>query len=321
MYWRPGIQRQNSHSLLTWYTPREIGEVLFNWRTIIAAIAISAISLPVFAQRPDLPVNVLVRRVVNNELAAANNKTHRFMFRSHRVTGNLDQEKLYVDTKEAMAGMVTAWNSQPLTPELRKAENDRLNRMLSDPEELRHKQKQERENADRIQRIIRAMPDAFLFEYDGTETGTASVGHPGMELVRVKFRPNPNYEPPSRVEQVLTGMQGTVLVDPKSARFARIDGTLFRDVAFGWGILGHLDKGGQLRAEQVEYSPGIWVPSSMSLRFTGKLLLFKSLNYKSEESFRDFRPVPSDLTFAQGIELLKKENSAVAQNLPAKTGY
>src|SRR5689334_1230379 len=122
MYWRPGIQRQNSHSLLTWYTPREIGEVLFNWRTIIAAIAIPAISLPVFAQRPDLPVNVLVRRVVNNELAAANNKTHRFMFRSHRVTGNLDQEKLYVDTKEAMAGMVTAWNSQPLTPELRKAE-------------------------------------------------------------------------------------------------------------------------------------------------------------------------------------------------------
>ena len=285
------------------------------------AVAISAISLPVFAQQPDLPVNVLVRRVVDNELAAANKKTHRFMFRSHRVTSNLDQEKLYIDTKEAMAGMVTAWNSQPLTPELRKAENDRLNRMLSDPEELRHKQKQESENADRIQRIIRAMPQAFLFEYDGTETGTASVGRPGMELLRVKFRPNPKYEPPTRVEQVLTGMQGTVLVDSKSARFARIDGTLFRDVAFGWGILGHLDKGGQLRAEQAEYSPGVWVPSSMSLRFTGKLLVFKSLNYKSEESLHDCRPVSPDLTFAQGIEMLKKENSALAENLPAKTGY
>ena len=320
MYRRPGIQRQNSHTLLTWYTPSEAGEDLFSWRAIIA-LAISAISLPVFAQQPDIAVNVLVRRVVENELAAANDKTHRFMFRSHRVTSNLDQEKLYVDTKEAMAGMVTAWNSRPLTPELRKAENDRLNRMLSDPEELRHKQKQESENADRIQRIIRAMPEAFLFEYDGTETGTASVGRSGMELVRVKFRPNPNYEPPTRVEQVLTGMQGTVLVDSKSARFARIDGTLFRDVAFGWGILGHLDKGGQLRAEQAEYSPGVWVPSSMSLRFTGKLLFFKSLNYKSEESFRDFRPVSPDLTFAQGIEMLKKENSALAENLPAKTGY
>ena len=31
--------------------------------------------------------------------------------------------------------MVTAWNNQPLTPE-RKAEEERLNRFLTDPEEL-----------------------------------------------------------------------------------------------------------------------------------------------------------------------------------------
>jgi len=117
---------------------------------------------------------------------------------------------------------------------------------------------------------------------------------------------------------VLTGMEGTVLVDPKSARFARIDGTLVRDVGFGWGILGHLDKGGRFHAEQMEQSPGVWVPSMMGLRFTGKLLLFKSLNIKSEEWFRDFRPIPVDVTFAQGIEMLKKENASVAASLPPK---
>ena len=46
------------------------------------------------------------------------------MFRSHRETLNVNQDKMYVDTKEAMAGMVTAWNNQPLTPELRKAEEE-----------------------------------------------------------------------------------------------------------------------------------------------------------------------------------------------------
>jgi len=240
------------------------------------------------------------------------------MFRSHRETLSVNQDKMYVDTKEAMAGMVTAWNNQPLTPELRKAEEERLNRFLTDPEELRHKQKQEHDEYERVERIIKAMPDAFLFEYDGTEVGTATVGRPGMELVRVKFQPNPDYEPPSRVEQVLTGMEGTVLVDPKSARFARIDGTLVRDVGFGWGILGHLDKGGRFHAEQMEQSPGVWVPSMMGLRFTGKLLLFKSLNIKSEEWFRDFRPIPVDVTFAQGIEMLKKENASVAASLPPK---
>ena len=45
----------------------------------------------------------------------------------------------------------------------------------------------------------------------------------------------------------------------------------------------------------------------MDLTFTGKLLLFKSLNIKSTEIYSDFRPVPSNLTFAQGAEMLKKE--------------
>jgi hypothetical protein len=270
---------------------------------------------------PAVPVAELVRRVVDNELAAKKEKTHRFMFRSHRETLNVNQDKLYVETKDAMAGLVTAWNNQPLTPELRKAEEERLDRLLRDPEELRHKQKQERDDFERIQRIIKAMPDAFLFEYDGTETGSPSVGRPGMELVRIKFRPNPNYDPPTRVEQVLTGMEGTVLVDPKAARFARIDGTLFREVGFGWGILGHLDKGGSFRAEQAEYSPRVWVPSLMSMRFTGRLLFFKSLNFKSEESYRDFRPVPVNLTFAKGIEILKKENGAIAESAPTKGAH
>jgi hypothetical protein len=57
----------------------------------------------------------------------------------------------------------------------------------------------------------------------------------------------------------------------------------------------------------------------MDLAFTGKMLLFKSLNIKSTEIYSDFHPVPADLTFAQGIDLLKKQQAAVAQNLfPSK---
>jgi len=52
----------------------------------------------------------------------------------------------------------------------------------------------------------------------------------------------------------------------------------------------------------------------MDLAFTGKLLLFKSLNFKSTEVYSDFHPVPADLSFAQGVELLKKQQSAVAEN-------
>jgi hypothetical protein len=52
----------------------------------------------------------------------------------------------------------------------------------------------------------------------------------------------------------------------------------------------------------------------MSLGFTGKILLFKSLAIKSEEMFSDFRRVPADTTFAQGVEMLKAEQARLAEN-------
>ena len=45
----------------------------------------------------------------------------------------------------------------------------------------------------------------------------------------------------------------------------------------------------------------------MQLSFTGKVLLSKKLSIHSNDMFSDFHSVPGNLTFAQGVELLKKE--------------
>jgi hypothetical protein len=140
------------------------------------------------------------------------------------------------------------------------------------------------------------------------------VGKEGAQLVRLRFHPNPRYEPPSHVEQVLQGMQGQLLIDAQTHRIARIDGTLFKDVGFGWGILGHLDKGGRFLVEQSDLGDGSWDMARMSLAFTGRVLLFKRLDIKSTEVYSDFRPVPTSLTFAQGVELLKKQEATLAEN-------
>ena len=59
----------------------------------------------------------------------------------------------------------------------------------------------------------------------------------------------------------------------------------------------------------------------MDLAFTGKMLLFKSLNIKSTEIYSDFRPVPADLTFAQGAQLLKQQQAAVARNQAPQSNW
>ncbi|MGB8009991.1 MAG: hypothetical protein WCF68_00125 [Terriglobales bacterium] len=254
----------------------------------------------------------LVRKAVQNEMKAASNDTARFLFRGIKTTPKGSTTRLYVETKDATAGLVVAYNGRPLTPEQRRDEEARVERFIKNPEELQKKREQERESAERTMRIVRAMPDAFLYEYAGEVQSSPGIGRSGDTLVKLNFRPNPHYQPPSHVEEVLTGMQGYVLIDDVRHRMASIDGTLFKEVGFGWGILGHLDHGGRFVVQQQEVGDNFWEISSMTLSFTGKILLFKSLSISSAEVFSGFRQVPSDLTFAQALELLKKEESTLA---------
>ena len=251
----------------------------------------------------------LVRKSVQNEIKAADDGGSHFLFRGTKTTPKGSTTKLYVETKDATAGLVIAFDGRPLTPEQRRDEKARIERFVKNPEELQRKREQERENTERTLRITRALPDAFLYEYAGEEPGTPEIGRPGETLVKLTFRPNPRYQAPSRVEEVLTGMQGFLLVDAVRYRIASIDGTLFREVGFGWGILGHLDRGGRFVVHQKEVGDNVWEFSSLNLSFTGKILLFKNLTIKSTEIFSGFKPVPPDLTFAQALELLKKEEA------------
>ena len=109
-------------------------------------------------------------------------------------------------------------------------------------------------------------------------------------------------------------MKGYLLIDTTAHRIAMIDGTLFRDVSFGWGIIGHLYKGGHFRVQQADVGDGSWQITAMSLKITGKILLFKGISMISDETFGDFHPVPADLTFSQGVDLLRNEQEKTAHN-------
>src|SRR5580700_1733425 len=282
---------------------------------LAAYVAILAMASPLLAfsadQSLESPIE-LVRRTVEGEIATGSGA--KAMFTDHKGTPQGSQTKLVVETREGTAGMVVAIDNKPLSAAQRQAEEARLEGLVNSPEGLKRKQRSEKEDTEHVTRIMKALPDAFLYESDGSAVGNQEIGKPGDQLVRLKFRPNPKYSPPSHVEQVLVGMQGYILIDADQHRMAKIDGTLGKEVSFGWGILGHLDRGGHFLVEQAEVIPGDWEITHMSLSFTGKELLFKSINIKSDEVFSNFQSVPPNLTFAQGVELLKKQEADLAEN-------
>jgi hypothetical protein len=280
----------------------------------LVALVLASASLT-FAQPPAGTPADLLRRTVQNEIKA-NNSTVAFCFQERRESPTGSQTELMVETREAMVGMLIANNDRPLSPQQRQAEIGRLDHLVQDPAELAKKKAKETDTKERIVRIVKALPDAFLYEFDGTDVGNGLLGGPDARLVRLKFHPNPNYNPPTRVEQVLTAMQGVMLIDAKQERIARVDGTLMREVGFGWGILGHLDRGGRFLVDQADMGAGNWAVTRMGLDMTGRVLLFKSLAYKSTKTYSDFHPAPPNLSFAEGVDMLKKQEAVQARNQP-----
>ena len=105
--------------------------------------------------------------------------------------------------------------------------------------------------------------------------------------MHLKFTPNPKFDPPNHETAVYVGMQGDMVIDENAMRIAKIDGTLFRDVDFGWGILGRLYKGGKFIIEQRDVG-GRWETVRETLQFNGRILLFKSLTIDSTETRNRF---------------------------------
>lgn len=281
----------------------------------ILCVAVCVGSSPIagLCQQAAPSIRELVRETVQNEIRS-NNDGEKFSFRDRKETIRGSQEKLIVETREGTAGLLIANDGKPLTADQKQAEQMRLDSLVHNPAELKKKQKSDREDTEHASRIMNALPDAFIFQNDGKERGSEGLGNPGDELVRLNFRPDPKYVPPTHTEQVLTGMQGYILIDANKKRIAKIDGTLFKEVNFGWGILGRLDKGGHFLVQQGTVGEGCWEVTRMDLSFTGKELLVKKLTIKSNEFFSDFRAAPSNLTFAQGVELLKKQQAELLEN-------
>ena len=263
---------------------------------------------------PNLNPVELVRAAVTKEVAAAHDTAIKFMFRSRKQTPKGLENKIYVESNEALVTRVVGQNDQRLGPHEERVEDDQLAALVNNPDQLLKKQARDRQEVEHTLCILKALPDAFHFEYAGTEDSASGLGKAGDKLVRLKFAPNPSYVPPTRVEQILQGMEGYLLIDPRTERLARVDGTLFKDVTFGWGIFGRLDKGGHFLVQKADVGEGFWEITEMSLNFTGKILLIKSLSIVSEEVFSDFQRLPDNVPFAEGVEMLKSEGVSVARN-------
>jgi hypothetical protein len=266
--------------------------------SVVLTLTIVLLGVPARPQSvPSSPVsaNDLARRVVTNELAFQDDHTN-WMYRLEKEQYGKKQVEEIVETREGSLSRLLSINDQPLTAKQQLEEDQRV-RELTTNRSAQQKLGRSRE-AETLQgrRLFKMLPDAFVFSYAG---GDGS-------LVKLSFRPNPSFHAPSLEARVFHDMEGEMWVDCKQERLAGFDGHLTQAVKFGFGLLGHLDKGGHFEVRQAEVVPGHWDMTTLSVEMTGKALLFATIGVQKRENHRGFHRVSDDLTFSQAEDILNR---------------
>jgi hypothetical protein len=276
---------------------------------ISSLISAGATLSPAWAQTPEYESHPreYVRVAIYNELHSGEDGEH-FMWKDTDSKPKGATTKLMVETQQGVISRVITINGHPLTPQERAQDDGRVNRLLSDPNALHKKQQEQKEDEVHEQKLLSAIPDAFLFHFVGVDDGKSG------KQAHYTFQPDPNFTPPNHEARVFEGMKGDLYIDIGAKRIAKIDASLFQPVDFGWGILGRLDRGGRFLIEQSCIGGSRWETTHSILHFTGKALMFKSINIQEDETLFDFQRVDNHLTLTQGIDAMKKADDIIAQN-------
>jgi hypothetical protein len=245
----------------------------------------------------------LVRRASHNE-AATHPDAGRVRYKLNKIDDKGNTTKELVETKDGEVARLIAIDNKPLNPQQNQKELDRLNNLLAHPEIQEHRREREQEDSGRGDEMVRLLPDAFLYQFEGMVKG------PNGPAYRLSFKPNPSFDPPDREAEVYHGMVGELWIDKGQERLVKLDAHLIADVEFGWGILGRLYKGGSILVEQADVGHHHWEVTHMHLNLTGKALMFKPLNFTTTEDSTDFEPVPTNITYQDAIRMLEAPGSS-----------
>ncbi len=248
---------------------------------------------------PPAPAGQLVREVVYNELN--DHSRHgfwRYWVERQSQAGTLTENQ--VETADGPVTRLALINGHELTPEAERQEQERLGRLLSSREEQARQARLYDEDEGRIGRILELLPTAFVYEYDGEENG----------CYRLRFRPNPEDDAHTIEARIFRAMSGTLWVNARSKRLARLEAHVDENVDFGFGILGRLYKGGWFRVVREQVSETEWKTKSLEVHMNIRALLVKTFAREINEVRGGFAPVPAGMSLEQGLALLNQNKNA-----------
>jgi hypothetical protein len=184
-----------------------------------------------------------------------------------------------IETPQGELRRLVSVNGQPLSREADQKERDRIRRFVNDPELQAKARKSDAHDDAQAEAFLKMLPDAFIWTMAG-ET---------PETVTLRYRPNPNFRPPSLEARVLAVMAGEMVIAKQGSRIQSLSGKLTEDVKFLWGLVGRMNQGGTFDVERRQIAPGHWAITENHVHIGGHAL-FKSIGQDSDEVKTEWMP-------------------------------
>jgi hypothetical protein len=240
------------------------------------------------AKKPDAKQDTkqFVQQAVNDELAADRDDHSRWIFHEvDRKPGDTVVQWV-AQTGQGDVNRVLSRNGQQISEAQQRASIDKF---IHDPSVQAKQRRSGQHDDEQAEALLKLLPVAFIW----TETGSND------KTTTLHFKPDPNFRPPSREARVFSAMEGDMTVENSHHRIQELKGTMIRDVNFGWGLLGKLEKGGSFSVERRETGPGVWQITETHVHIQGHALIFKSISEQEDDEKSSFTHEPDDLTFEQ----------------------
>lgn len=245
----------------------------------------------------------LVERALANELRAAQDQGHPMRYLLRKTSSRLTSTKEIVETRDGAVARLISLNGSPLSTDAERREQARLEALVRNPGQQRHRKQAEDVDTWRALQVLRALPVAFLYQYAGC------VDMPDGKIQKFTFRPNPGFTPPDMETEVLTAMSGELWIDPSMERVTHLEGRLQRDVDFGWGVLGRLYRGGWIVIDQEDVSGGAWRMVRFKMQMNSRVF-WRTRSFDTTEEETQFAPVAADLSYAQAIKMVRGDTES-----------
>ncbi len=245
------------------------------------------------AQTPVESAHDLVKDVVYNELQERK-RISLWQYRVEKQVASQTTVEQEAETSSGLVHRVLTRQGRPLDAAARKKETDRLNNLLRNPDEQARMKQDYQAEEQRVERLMGAMPDAFLYTYDGMIDGN----------VRLTFRPNPAYSPSTYEARVYHALAGEVWIQPALKRLVRINGHIDAEIDFGYGLFGRIEKGGSFQIGREQVAADRWKTSLLDVHISGRIVFFKAISKEEHEVRSSFQKLPENFSVQDAVALL-----------------